>query len=316
MNGFADNLTDNRDLNMRIMNTPLFQGTATALVTPFDEDGAFDERAFRRLIQFQIEGGIETLVVLGTTGENPTITEEERARIVDVAVATVAGAIPVIVGTGTNDTAQSVRFSRQATAAGADGLLVVGPYYNKPSQTGFMAHVQAIASATGCPIILYNVPGRTCFRAEADTVLRLAADVPSVIGIKEASGDLGHISDILNGRPMGFAVYSGDDELTQPLLALGSDGAVSVISNVLPQRFGQMVAAGLSGDFVNARRIHFELLPVMRACFASTNPVPVKAMLANLGLISESVRLPLAPLSAAERAGVLRTLNRVAIRAA
>ncbi len=299
------------------MNTPLFRGTATALVTPFNEEGAFDEPAFRRLIQFQLEAGIDALVVLGTTGENPTITDDERACIVDVAVRTVAGAVPVVVGTGTNDTAQSVRFSSQASVAGADGLLVVGPYYNKPSQSGFSAHVQAIASATDCPIILYNVPGRTGFRAEADTVLRLATDIPSVVGIKEASGDLGHISTILSEAPADFVVYSGDDELTQPVLALGAAGVISVVSNVVPNRFRQLVTAGLSGDFVTARQIHFELLPLMRACFSATNPVPVKAMLASLDLISEYVRLPLVPLENAERIHVLQTLRRMtAVQAA
>ncbi|MGA7305460.1 MAG: 4-hydroxy-tetrahydrodipicolinate synthase [Rhodothermales bacterium] len=299
-----------------MMNTPLFRGTATALVTPFGLDGSFDETAFRRLIRYQLDAGIDALVVLGTTGENPTIADEERDRIVDVAVETAAGDAPVIIGTGTNDTATSVRYSRRAQNAGADGLLVVGPYYNRPSQRGFIAHVQEIATAATCPIILYNVPGRTGFRAEVDTVLQLAADVPSVVGVKEASGDLAHISNILRMRPDGFSVYSGDDELTLALLALGADGVVSVISNALPDRFGDLVRAGLAGDFDLARRIHFDLLPVQRACFAVTNPVPIKAMLSHLGMMTDRVRLPLLPLDESERARVLEPLDRLRILAA
>jgi len=289
----------------------LFRGTATALVTPFDEDGEFDDGAFRRLVAYQVDGGIDAIVVLGTTGENPTVNDMERERIVNTAVEAAAGAVPVIVGAGTNDTATSVRYSKQADESGADGLLVVGPYYNKPSQRGFAAHVEAIAAATDLPIVLYNVPGRTGFRAAADTVLMLAANVPSVVAIKEASGDLAHISDILVGRPEGFAVYSGDDELTLPLLALSADGVVSVISNVLPNQFGMLVRAGLAGDFELARRIHYDLLPVQRACFAATNPVPVKAMLANLGFMADRVRLPLVSLDPVERVRVLEPLERL-----
>lgn len=297
------------------MNSPIFRGTATALATPFTAELELDVAAFRKLIRFQLDFGIDALVVLGTTGENPTVTDDERVRIVDVAIETVGGAIPVIVGTGTNNTMESVRFSRNAAAAGADGLLVVGPYYNKPSQEGFEAHVQEIASATDCPIVLYNVPGRTAFRAEPETVFRLA-EIPSVAGIKEASGDLAHISDILNGRPDGFALYSGDDELTHPLIALGADGVVSVVSNVLPDRFGELVRQALANDLVTARALHFELLPVMRACFLATNPVPVKAMLAHLGLIEEHVRLPLVPLTEAQRSAVTRSLGDLAMQPA
>jgi len=298
------------------MQPPIFRGTATALVTPFDADGSFDEGAFRRLIQYQLDEGIEAFIVLGTTGENPTVSDDERDRIVALAVETVAGSAPVIVGTGTNDTAASVRHSRRAAEGGADGLLVVGPYYNRPSQRGFAAHVQEIAAAADRPIILYNVPGRTGFCAEVDTVLRLASEVPSVVGIKEASGNLARISDILRMRPAGFCVYSGDDELTLPLLTLGADGVISVISNALPDRFGELVRAGLSGDFARARQIHFELLPVQRACFTVTNPVPIKAMMSHLGLMNDRVRLPLVPLDAAERLRVLEPLDRLMAMAA
>ena len=285
---------------------PLFAGTAPALVTPFTENDEIDEPAFRRLIDGQIEGGVDGLVVLGTTGENPTVAHAERRRLVELAVEQAAGRVPVIVGTGTNSTRESTAFSREAARAGADGLLVVGPYYNKPTQAGFRAHVAAIADATDCPIIVYNVPGRTSFNVTAETMLQLAEEVPSVAGVKEASGSLAQITDILSGRPERLAVYAGDDEITLPLLALGGDGAVSVLSNVLPGCFSRMVRAALDDRFDEARRRHLELLPAMRACFFETNPLPVKMVLAAMGCMTERVRLPLAPIeSAATRRGVL-----------
>jgi len=278
------------------MSDLLFRGAAPALVTPFTADDDIDEPAFRRLIDTQIEGGVSGLVVLGTTGENPTVTASERRRLVDIAVEHTDGRVPVIIGTGTNNTDESIAFSREAVDAGADGLLVVGPYYNKPSQDGFAAHVEAIATDTGAPIILYNVPGRTSFNIAPDTVLRLARSVDEVVGVKEASGDLAQITDILAGRPDGFGVYSGDDEMTLPLIALGGDGVVSVLSNALPEPFCQMVDAALSGDLEAARALHHDLLPAMRACFFETNPVPVKAALAAGGQMEEHVRLPLIPM--------------------
>ncbi|MGI9174639.1 MAG: 4-hydroxy-tetrahydrodipicolinate synthase [Rhodothermales bacterium] len=285
--------------------TPLFRGTATALVTPFTADDTFDAFAFRHLIDYQIEGGVEALLVLGTTGENSTASDAERERIVETAIAHVDGRVPVIVGTGNNATAESIARALQATAAGADGQLVVGPYYNKPMQTGFRAHVEAIAEATDLPIILYNVPSRTRFNIEAETVLQLASDVPSVVGIKEASGDLAQISDILAHRPEGLAVYAGDDEMVLPLAALGADGVVSVVSNALPGRFSDLVRSALAGDLASARRDHFELLPALRACFAETNPIPIKAVLHEMGLVGPHLRLPMLPLSEAARPMVL-----------
>ncbi len=280
----------------------LFRGVAPALVTPFTADDEIDERAFRDLIEKQIEGGVDGLVVLGTTGENPTVTEVERHRLVNTAVEAAAGRVPVIVGTGTNNTDESVAFSEAAVDAGADALLVVGPYYNKPSQSGFVAHVEAIAEAGDAPIILYNVPGRTSFHVKAETILQLAEQVPQVVGVKEASGDLDQIGDILHHRPDGFAVYAGDDEITLPLLAMGGDGAVSVISNALPERFSRMVEAGLVGDLSTARELHFDLLPAMRACFLETNPIPIKDVCAAMGWMEPHVRLPLLPMD--ERSSV------------
>ncbi len=274
----------------------LFRGVAPALVTPFTADDTIDDEAFQDLIDLQIEEGVSALVVLGTTGENPTINEAERRQIVDLAVKATDGRVPLIVGTGTNNTDESVSFSKEAIAAGADGLLVVGPYYNKPSQDGFVAHVETIADAADAPIVLYNVPGRTSFNVTADTTLRLAEEVPQVVGMKEASGDLEQISDILAHRPEGFAVYAGDDEMTLPLLAMGGDGVVSVISNALPNQFVQLVDAGLDGNMAQARDLHFSLLPAMRACFLETNPIPIKDVCAALGRMEPHVRLPLTPM--------------------
>jgi len=274
----------------------LFRGVAPALVTPFTSEDAIDEAAFRRLINIQIDGGVSALVVLGTTGENPTITEAERRRIVDAAVETADGRVPVIVGTGTNNTDESVAFSEAAVDAGADGLLVVGPYYNKPSQDGFAAHVKSIAGAADAPVLLYNVPGRTSFNIAPETALHLAEEVPSVAGIKEASGEIDQLSDLLAHRPDGFGVYSGDDEMTLPLLAMGGDGVVSVLSNALPEPFCELVEAALDEDLDTARELHTDLLPAMRACFLETNPVPIKDVCAALGWMEPHVRLPLVPM--------------------
>ena len=279
------------------MNSFIFKGTAPALVTPFGEGCEFDDAAFKNLIDRQVQNGADALVILGTTGENATVWPHERRRIVDVALSHTAGRVPVIVGTGNNSTSESVVFSRDAAEAGADGLLVVGPYYNKPPQRGFIAHVSAIADATDCPIVVYNVPGRTSINLTAETVLTLAETVPSVAGVKEASGNLEQITDILLHRPPHLAVYSGDDEMTLPLLALGADGVISVLSNILPRQMGDLVRAGLRGDFETARRLHLNLVAPMRACFLDTNPIPVKAVLEVLGLIDGRLRLPLVSLT-------------------
>jgi 4-hydroxy-tetrahydrodipicolinate synthase len=286
-------------------NYRLFTGTAPAIVTPFTEDGTLDLPAFRRLIDFQIEGGIEALVVLGTTGENPTISPEERSILVETAIDHVVGRVPVVIGTGNNSTSESIAHARQATTAGADAQLVVGPYYNKPTQAGFRAHVAAIADATDLPIILYNVPGRTGFNMRPETILQLAEDVPTVIAVKEACGDVGQISEVLAHRPGHLAVYSGDDELTLPLSVLGGDGVISVIANALPHLFTSYVRAGLNGEFGRARRLHFELLPAMRACFFETNPIPVKTVLGEMGLIHPHLRLPLLAMEGETRRRVL-----------
>lgn len=294
---------------------PVFEGTAPALVTPFTPDGALDESAFRRLIDDQVEGsagpdgtpyaGVEALVVLGTTGENPTITHDERRRLVELTLEHTAGRVPVIVGTGTNNTAQSVSFSREAAEAGADGLLVVGPYYNKPTPDGVVAHVGAIADVTDCPLILYNVPGRTGSNLSADTMLRVAEAVPTVVGIKEASGDLNQIADVIAGRPDGLAVYSGDDDLAFPTVCLGAEGLISVIANVAPGPTAELIRRALANDLEGARMLHYTLLNAMRASFFEANPAPIKAVLAEMGRMGATLRLPLAPLTHDARQRVL-----------
>ncbi len=286
------------------MKTPPFRGTAPALVTPFTADDAIDEAAFRRLLDFVIDGGpdyagVEAVVVLGTTGENPTITHDERRRLVEICVAHVDGRVPVVVGSGTNNTAQSVAFSKEAADAGADALLVVQPYYNKPTTAGFLAHCAAIADATDCPIILYNVPGRTALNVPAEGTLRIAEAVPSVVAVKEASGNLNQVADIIAHRPEGFAVYSGDDDLTLPMLALGADGLISVVANAVPGPISELVRQGMAGAVAPARDLHFALLDAMRASFLEPNPVPVKAALAAMGLMESRVRLPLVEMEAA-----------------
>ncbi len=287
----------------------VFTGTGTAIVTPFTADDDLDLEAFRRHIDLQIQGGVDALVVLGTTGENATVWPEERRRLVDAAIEFVDGRVPVIIGTGNNSTSESIGFSKEAAASGADALLIVGPYYNKPTQAGFVAHVKAIAEAADKPIILYNVPGRTSFNIAADTVLQLAEEVPSVVGIKEASGDLAQISDILMGRPEKLAVYSGDDEMTLPMIALGAHGVVSVLSNVLPEPVSRMVRTALGGRIDEARRLHFELVPAMRACFVETNPIPVKTVLASMGIMNGRLRLPLVDISEANRPRLLEVFE-------
>ena len=274
----------------------LFRGNAPALVTPFSDDNSIDEGAFKQLINDQIAGGVSALVVLGTTGENPTISHDERRKIVGLALECTEGRVPVIIGTGTNDTHESVVFSREAASEGASGLLVVGPYYNKPTQDGLIAHVSEIAAATDCPIIYYNVPGRTASNILPETMLEMVYKVPTVVGIKEASGNLAQITDILAHRPKEFAVYSGDDEFALPILLLGGDGVISVLSNARPAAMSALIYAGLEGRFDEARSRHFELVNAMRACFYESNPVPIKTVLAREGKMQANVRLPLVPL--------------------
>jgi 4-hydroxy-tetrahydrodipicolinate synthase len=284
-----------------------FRGTGTALVTPFTADGAVDERALRALVNFQIRGGVEALLPTGTTGESVTLSETEQERVVAVVVDETRGRVPVIAGAGSNATAKAIALSRRMLAAGADGILSVAPYYNKPTQEGYYRHFEAIVEAIDAPLVVYNVPGRTSGNIEAETTLRIAEELPTVAGIKEASGNLGQVMEILRRRPKGFAVWSGDDAITLPMVALGADGVVSVVSNEVPREFSTMVRHALRGDIAKAAKLHYKLLPLMNVNFVEANPIPVKAALAMMGKIREEYRLPLVPLSARHR-GTLRAI--------
>ena len=273
-----------------------FQGTGTALVTPFLEDGSIDWPALERLVEFQIEAGIQMLLPCGTTGEGATLETDEWESVTARIVRAVDGRVPVIVGGGSNSTRQAVRLAKRAGELGADGVLSVGPYYNKPNQTGFYEHFAAVAREADVRLVVYNVPSRTGSNIRAETTLRLA-EIPGIVAIKEASGDLDQVGEILRHRPSGFSVLSGDDALTLPMIALGADGVVSVVSNEAPKMFGQMVAMAREGDFQAARQIHYRLLPLMRANMSDTNPIPVKAIMSMMGLIQEHYRLPLVPVT-------------------
>lgn len=289
------------------------RGCATALVTPFDPGGAVDERRMRTLVERQIEAGVRLLVPCGTTGESATLTEDEQLRVIALTVETSDGRARVIAGVGTNATAAVVRRARAAADVGADAVLVVSPYYNKPTQAGLFEHFRAVAHAVpDSPVVLYNVPGRTASNVSAATTLRLAGEIENVVAIKEASGDFSQIMAILRDRPRGFRVFSGDDAITLPLVILGADGVISVVSNEAPDLMARLTSLALEGELDAAREIHYELLPLMEANFLESNPGPVKAALAMMGLLEESYRLPLVPVGDATRkklSEVLRDLH-------
>jgi 4-hydroxy-tetrahydrodipicolinate synthase len=299
---------------------PALRGTFTALVTPFETDGTLDETTFRRLVRWQVLAGIDGLVPCGTTGESPTLTTQERERLIAATVETVAeagaaGRVPVIAGTGTNDTDATIRATRRAAELGADAALVVAPYYNRPDQRMLEAHFRAVADEGGLPVVVYNVPSRTGTNVAADTFLRLA-EHPRIVAVKEASANLDQIAVIARDRPRDVAVLSGDDAWTLAVLAMGGDGVISVASNEVPGEMVSLTAAARAGDWDAARRIHERLLPLMRANFADApNPVPAKAALAMMGLLpSDATRRPLLPLEGPARdrlAATLRTLGLV-----
>lgn len=279
------------------------RGAFTALVTPFTADGELDDTAFRGLLEAQIAAGIAGLVPCGTTGESPTLSVDERERLIALSVAAARDAgdprPTVLAGTGSNDTAATIAATRRAAELGADAALVVAPYYNRPNQAMLAAHYTAVADEGGVPIVVYNVPSRTASNVEAGTLLELARH-PRIVGVKEASGNLDHIALICRDRPAGFAVLAGDDAWTLAVLAMGGDGVVSVASNEVPGEMAALCAAADAGDWVAARQIHERLLPLFRANFAGApNPAPVKAALAAMGLIENRLRLPLLPLDGA-----------------
>ena len=269
-------------------------GAMTALVTPFDGKGRVDVPALEALARWQVERGIDGLVPCGTTGEGATLDAGEKAEVVAAVVRATGGRIPVVAGVGSNVTRTTLDAARDAAEAGADALLVVTPYYNKPNRSGMIAHYEAVAAETGLPVVVYNVPSRTGQNLGADLILRLAR-IPGVVAVKEASGDLDQIAAVLEGRPEGFAVLSGDDPLAMPTVALGADGVISVVSNQAPAEMAQMIAAARDGRLEDARQIHYRLLPLMRANFIETNPVPVKTAMHLLGHCGGGLRPPLGP---------------------
>jgi len=288
-----------------------FTGAGTALVTPFTKGGELDEQAVRRLGRRQIDNGIHFLVPLGTTGENPTLELSERIRMVEILVDEAKSQVPILAGCGGYNTNEIVQLAKHMQKAGANGLLSVAPYYNKPTQEGIVQHFKAIADATPLPIILYNIAGRTGVNIETATVVRLA-QVPNIIGVKEASGSLSQMCDVLHATPADFIVLSGDDALTLPLMAVGGRGVISVASNEIPGEMARMVEAAERNDFAGARAIHARILPLMQANFVESNPGPVKAAMAAMGLLEEVYRLPMVPPKPESKArveGVLKELG-------
>ena len=285
-------------------------GCGTALVTPFTRSGALDEAAVRRLARRQIDAGIHFLVPCGTTGESPTMTEDERVRVVELVVEEARGQVPVLAGAGGYNTAEVIHTARRMIRAGANGILSVTPYYNKPTPDGLVAHYSAIADAVAAPIVLYNVPGRTGCNIDPATLVRLA-EVAHVVGVKEASGNIAQMCEVCRAVPPGFIVLSGDDALTLPLMAIGGRGIVSVASNEAPAEMAQMVELAERNDFAAARAMHVRLMPLMSANFVESNPIPVKFALSALGLLEESYRLPLVPPRPSSRARILEALAAV-----
>jgi 4-hydroxy-tetrahydrodipicolinate synthase len=278
----------------------MFSGSMTAIVTPF-RDGAIDHEALERIVAFQLANGTSALVPCGSTGESATLTHPEHLEVISRVVQVVRGRIPVIAGAGSNSTAEAIALVRGAKAAGADAALLISPYYNKPTQDGIYQHYRAVAEATHFPLIVYNIPGRTASKIEATTVARLA-ELDHVVGLKEATGSLDEVQEVIRLCGDRLDVYSGDDSLTLPIMAVGAQGTISVIANIAPKQSAAMLAACRAGDWETARRLHYALLPLIRALFQETNPIGVKAALAMMGFCRDELRLPMLPMTESARA--------------
>jgi len=279
------------------MNNLKFKGTGVAIITPFRIDGSIDFNALEKLVNFQIQNGTNYIVALGTTGEVATLTLDEKQAVVDFIIEINNKRVPLVVGCGGNNTAEIIAQTRDCNKPGIDALLSVCPYYNKPTQTGLFEHFKAIANATSLPIILYNVPSRTASNLTAETTIELAKKFKNIIGIKEASGDFNQMMQIVKNKPKGFLVLSGDDGTALPLIALGFDGVISVVSNAYPAEFSKVIQLALQGKFEEARTIHYKLIDIINSLFEEGNPSGVKAHMKHLGLIENSLRLPLVPVS-------------------
>ncbi len=279
--------------------TNMARGSLVAIVTPMSDDGALDLDALRRLVDWHIAEGTDGIVVVGTTGESPTVTYDEHCLLIRTTVEQAAGRVPVIAGTGANSTAEAIELTECAKAAGAQAGLSVVPYYNKPTQEGLYQHYKKIAEAVDLPLILYNVPGRTVADLSNDTTLRLA-QVPGIVGVKDATGSMERAADLIRRAPKGFALYSGDDASAMPFMLLGGDGVISVTANVAPKLMHEMCVAAFAGNLARARELNNALLPLHSKLFVEANPIPVKWACAELGLIPSGLRLPLTPLSAGQ----------------
>jgi 4-hydroxy-tetrahydrodipicolinate synthase len=285
----------------------MFKGCFTALVTPF-KNGVVDEDALRRLVAFQLENGVAGLVPCGTTGESATLTHDEHNRVIDIVIESTAGKVPVIAGTGSNSTAETIMLTRHAKEAGADAALLISPYYNKPTQEGLFEHYSAVARETDIPLILYNVPGRTALNIATDTVARLS-HIDSIVGIKEATGSLEQVTAVIEASSKGFNILSGDDFVTYPIIAIGGHGVISVTANIVPGEMSKMCELALAGKHDEARELHFKLQPLHRVMFLETNPIPVKTALSMMGMMAEEFRLPLVPMAKDTRADVEKALK-------
>lgn len=284
-----------------------FQGSLVAMVTPFS-DGKIDEAKLRELVEFHVQSGTDGIIPCGTTGESPTLSHEEHKRVVELVIKAAAGRIPIVAGTGSNCTAEAIDMTVHAAKAGADAALLVSPYYNKPTQQGLYEHFRAIAQAApDLPMIVYNIQGRTAVNVETETMARLA-QIPNIVGVKEASGNLDQMSAVILACGPDFTVLSGDDSLTLPLMAVGGRGVISVVANFLPKETVELTHAALEGDFKRAREVHQRLFPICRAMFVETNPIPVKEAMAMLGMIRAEWRLPMCPMGDANRERLRKTL--------
>ena len=295
------------------MNFPL-QGVFTAIITPFNADGSFDKKTYTELIEKQLKAGVAGIIPCGTTGESPTLTHDEQDHIIELTIKLVNGRIPVFAGTGSNSTAEAIRLSRHAMAAGADGIMVVNPYYNKPTQKGLFLHFQAIANAVDIPCIIYNIKGRTSVNLETDTLMKLREACPNIVAVKEASGDLEQMQEVIARADDQFSVLSGDDNLALKLVEKGGRGVISVASNIVPEKMVRMVNTALSGDLAAAKDLEYELGILFRALFLETNPIPIKAAMAMTGLCQETYRLPMCSLSSeSHRIRIKETLEALGI---
>jgi len=287
----------------------MFKGAITAIVTPFLENGGIDEEALRNLVEFQLNNNIDGIVPCGTTGESPTLDYEEHHKVIEIVIDAANGKVPVIAGTGSNSAKEAIDITRKAADAGANASLQVCPYYNKPTQEGLFQHFSAIANSVDIPIIIYNIQGRTGINMETGTLARLAKEHSNIVGVKEASGNVAQMMDVISTLPGNFTVLSGDDNLTLPLMSLGGKGVISVASNIVPREMHQLAEYVLNGDFENAQKLHYQLLPLFKGIFIETNPIPIKAALAMKGMIKEVYRLPMCGMKAENREKLRQILD-------